>query len=202
MRRSYQTGGAYRSLWSWEADDYAAHLKRLDVGARRRRFHASVSDAAIDAHAARALSNPAVRIIGWFKDGVLRGAVEIALDDSDDALEAEAAFAVEQTERGHGVGHQLMRRALLFACNRGARRVHIATESENRAMIALAAGSGATLDACGQDVDGVLDAGERTVFTVGLEAVEEEAGLLGWGWAWVRRALGWLSGVSVRKQGV
>ena len=202
MRRSHRHTGAYRTLWSWEAAEYADHLKRLDPTARRRRFHGCVSEQALEAHAARAVGDDTVRVIGWFKDGVLRGAVEIAMLDGQSEPEAEAAFTVEKSDRGHGVGHHLMERALLFARNRGAHKVHIATESENRAMIALAAGSGATLEASGQDVDGVLDAGDRTVFSIGLEAVEEEAGLLAWVWGRLRRVFGALFGANgAAKQG-
>lgn len=198
MRRSHHRSGAYRALWSWETAEYAAHLKRLDPAARRLRFHGSVSDRALDAHAARAIADRTVRVVGWFKDGVLRGAAEVALIDTPYGLEAEAAFAVEHSDRGHGVGRQLMERALLFARNRGARILHIATEAENRAMIALAAGSGADFDAAGHDVDGVLRAGERTVFSIGLEAIEEEAGAVAWGWARLRKAVGSLFGAGGR----
>ncbi|MEL6978516.1 MAG: hypothetical protein AAGM38_07560 [Pseudomonadota bacterium] len=103
MRKSHHPHGVYRSLWSWEAAEYAAHLLRLDPAARRRRFHGAVSDDLLAEHAAHALASGDVRVIGWFKDGVLRGAVEIAFYDAPAGREAEAAFAVEQHDRGHGV---------------------------------------------------------------------------------------------------
>lgn len=193
MRRSHRNSGAYRSLWRWEAATYAAHLKRLDQVSRRQRFHGALSDELLERHAARALSNPAVRVIGWFKDGVLRGAVEIALCDEDGEKTAEAAFAVEESFRCGGVGARLMRRALLFACNRGAKRVNIFTETGNEPMIALASNAGARFKADGWETKGVVDSGERTVFSLGHEAVEEEAGVIAWRAARLRRLLmGWL----------
>ena len=143
MRISHRRGGAYRSLWRWEGPAYAAHLKRLDQASRRRRFHGALCDETLERHAARALNARESRVIGWFKDGVLRGAVEIGLFRAEEGVEAEAAFAVEEAFRLSGVGSMLMERALLFARNRGARRVHIATENGNEAMIALAARAGA-----------------------------------------------------------
>ncbi|MEL6978517.1 MAG: hypothetical protein AAGM38_07565 [Pseudomonadota bacterium] len=57
-------------------------------------------------------------------------------------------------------------------------------------MIALAVSSGAALSQEGADVDGVVETGERTVVSIGLEAIEEEAGLVAWCW---RRAARWFS---------
>ena len=189
MRRSHRRGGAFRSLWRWEAPEYAAHLRRLDKTSRRQRFHGAVSDQLLDMHAAKALTNPAVRVIGWFKDGVLRGAVEVALCPAPHGPAAEASFAVEEPFRRGGVGSRLMRRALLFARNRGVAQMHIFTEAGNEAMIALATGADARFAADGWETTGVMDAGERTVFSLGYEAVEEEAGVLSWGWSALRRAI-------------
>lgn len=196
MRTSHRHRGAYRSLWGWEAPVYAAHLKRLDNASRRRRFHGAVNDGALERHAARALKDKNIRVIGWFKDGVLRGAVEIALIGDGPNPEGEAAFAVEQDFRLGGVGSILMARALLFAKNRGARRVHIATETGNEAMLALASAAGARFARDGWDVDGVVETGERSVFSLGREAVEEEAGVAAWSVAklarWLQARLGGL----------
>lgn len=189
MRKSHRHSGAYRALWAWEAESYAAHLKRLDPMARRRRFHAAVSDQIIEAHAAKALNDPHMRVIGWFKDGALRGAAEIAIIDLPAGREAEASFAVEASDRRHGVGRQLLARAALYARNRKARRLHIATEAENAPMIRLAMGSGAAFEIEQTDADGVIDMSERTVFSIGLEAYEEEAGLIGWALSRLGRAL-------------
>ena len=201
MRRSHRETGAYRSLWRWEAASYAAHLKRLDQTSRRQRFHGALSDELLERHAKRALANPAVRVIGWFRDGVLRGAVEIAISQDTWEPTAEAAFAVEQRFRCAGVGASLMRRALLFACNRGVKRVQIFTETGNEAMIALAAGAGARFAADGWETKGVMDTGERTVFSLGHEAMNEEAGVLAWRLARLRRGVArWLQRLAPTSQ--
>lgn len=196
MRTTFHLGGAFRTLWTWEKPDYVAHLQRLDAHDRRMRFHRAMSDDALALHADRAFETE-VHIIGWFVDGELRGAAEVAVFPGAAGPEAEAAFAVEAAYRGYGVGKELMHRAALYARNRNAANLHIATESENQPMMRLALRSGAEFTISSTDADGVLHQTPRTVYSLLLETLEEDTGFLRWCWD---AALGWVKRRVYRAQ--
>lgn len=180
MLSSGDAGGAYRSLWSWERDDYHQHLVRLDPTCRRKRFHRAMSDAGLALHADHVFAAPKIHVIGWFKDGVLRGAAEVALFDTPRGPEAEAAFAIEAEWRRVGVGRGLMHRAALHARNQGAQRLHIATDRDNRAMIRLAESCGVQFHVEDRDAEGVVRPQPRSLGSIALETLEEEAGVISW----------------------
>jgi RimJ/RimL family protein N-acetyltransferase len=173
--------GAVRALWTFDRDDYAAHLKRLSPEDRRSRFRAALSDAAIDEHVRRVLKRGG-HVVGWFVDGALRGAAEVAL--APDGRSAEAAFEVEPAWRGRGVGSELVSRALLWARNRGARRLYIHTTRRNVAMLAAARRSGAVFEFDLADAEGVIEAARPDWRSHVEEARLAEEGAL----AWVRGA--------------
>lgn len=173
-------GGAYRSLWSWERDEYFEHLQRLDPAARRQRFHQTMSDDGVALHADHVFAAPGIHVIGWFKEGVLRGAAEVALFDTPRGQEAEAAFAVEAAWRRLGVGGGLMHRAALHARNQGAETLHIATDRDNRPMIRLAKSCGAAFEIDHTEADGVVRAAPRSLGSIALETLEEDAGVAAW----------------------
>lgn len=188
--------GAYHTLWKSQEGEYAAHLRRLPSGDRRRRFHRTVSNVEATAHAAAVFANDRAEVVGWFQGGVLRGAAEVVFFDVKDRdggvhVEAEAAFAVEPKWQGRGVGAGLMHRAALHARNAGATRLHIATETDNRAMLKVADQAGVVFEVEDRDAEGVLRAEPRSVASVCLQTLEEEVGLVAWGWellvAWVRK---------------
>lgn len=181
MSAIVSTDGAYRTLWRWEGNDYLAHLRRLEPKCRRLRFHRSMSDDALELHAKRAFADN-VHVVGWFLDGELRGAAEVAVYPTAKGPEAEAAFAVESAYRGRGVGGELMHRAALYARNRGARTLHIATERDNQAMLRLASRAGAEFEINSTEADGVVTSEPRTVFSLLLETAEEDIGVLSWAW--------------------
>lgn len=187
MSDIFPSEGAYRTLWRWERQAYLEHLKRLSPNCRRARFHRAMSDDALALHVKRAFSSH-VHITGWFLDGVLRGATEVAVYKTSKGLEAEAAFAVEAAHRNKGVGHGLLHRAALFARNRGANLLHIDTERDNQAMLRLAIGSGAAFDIRSSEAEGVLESPPRSVFSLLLETAEEDLGALHWAWD---RAVAW-----------
>lgn len=188
MRSWIWPSGAYRTLWRSEWEVYAEHLKRLPASCRRLRFHRTMTDEALERHAKKVFDD-GLHVIGWFYRGVLRGAAEVAIFDGANGPEAEAAFAVEDRNRGRGVGGELMHRAALYARNRSAETLHIATERDNIPMIRLALSSGAEFQIEETDADGVLHQHERTVFSLLLETAEEEVGILHWAWD---RAMRWL----------
>jgi len=148
-------GGVFRPLLPHEIAAYAAHLRRLSPEDRRARFHADLGDAAVERHARAALSGPG-RVMGWFDGGVLRGAAEVAL--SRGGLSAEAAFEVEAAWRGRGVGTALVGAALLWARNRGARRLIVHTTRRNMPMLRAAQAHGAAFEFDLADAEGAIEA--------------------------------------------
>lgn len=175
--------GAYRVLWPSERCAYLRHLGRLDRESRRQRFHRFMPDKALATHARRVFDDPNIRVIGWFYRGVLRGAAEVAIiPTTGEAVLAESAFAVEKEYRRRGVGAGLMRRAALAARNRRARSMVVSTTWQNRAMLRLAMASGARFETGMADAEGALATGKRSVYSLCLETVNEEVGLVAWSW--------------------
>jgi hypothetical protein len=84
----------YRKLFPTEAGRLRDHLLRLAPVDRHRRFFAGVSGAAIDEHCRR-IDWLRMMAIGFFEDGVLRGAAEIALDGGLIPRQAELALSIE-----------------------------------------------------------------------------------------------------------
>jgi GNAT superfamily N-acetyltransferase len=154
-RRAGGPGGLFRPLLPFDRAAYAAHLRRLSPEDRRSRFHADLGDAAVERHAAKALAGPG-RVMGWFENGALRGAAEVAL--SRGGLSAEAAFEVEEAWRGRGVGTALVGAALLWARNRGARRLIVHTTRRNLPMLRAAQAHGAAFEFDLADAEGAIEA--------------------------------------------
>jgi len=152
--------GAFRALWGFDRALYAAHLKRLSPEDRRSRFHHAVSDAWIDEHARTSLDGRG-KVLGWFFEDTLRAAAEAAL--TGDGAAAEAAFDVEDPWRGWGVGSQLVARMLLWARNRGARRLLIHTTRGNVAMLRAATHNGARFEFDLSEADCVIEADGPTL---------------------------------------
>ncbi len=192
VRRACVSRGAYRQLRATEQKAYLRHLTRLDQTSIRQRFNRPMSDTGLAQHVERAFGSQGLVVIGWFKQGVLRGAAEIAVfrpnPDSGAPL-AEAAFTVEPRYRRRGVGRQLMARATLIARNRRARTLLISTTWNNRAMLAMAASSGVRFTRGETEAEGRLATGRRTVYSVCLETMREEIGVLGWVWDHLSRRL-------------
>lgn len=186
--------GAYRQLRPSEQAVYLQHLRRLDRQTHRQRFNRAMSDTGLAEHVERAFATPGMIIVGWFRRGVLRGAAEIAVfrrhSESGAAL-AEAAFTVEPAYRRRGVGKQLLRRAALIARNRNARTLLVSTTWNNRAMLGLARGFGVRFTAGETEAEGRLATGRRTVYSVCLETMREEVGLIGWFWDRMARRIRW-----------
>jgi len=126
--------GVVRKLWKADAAAYADHLLRLDPASRRNRFGGAVADSFLRHHADSAF-DPGNVINGFFADGVLRGAAELR---PFGVGQAEAAFGIERPWQSHGVGTELLERALLAARNRGVKQLHITCLLENQRMQQLA----------------------------------------------------------------
>lgn len=181
--------GAFRRLCGLDRKAYAEHLRRLSPDDRRARFHHAVSDGWLDAHAARAVAGRGMAL-GWFCDGMLRAVAEVSL--SNDGASAEAAFDVEADWRGHGVGSQLVARVLLWARNRGARRLIIETTRGNVAMLRAATRHGAAFTFDLGAAEGVIEADGPTLrshLQEALQAQESAQRLAGQAGARLRAAL-------------
>src|SRR5262245_27875170 len=134
-------GGAsmasYRKLLPFESGTLAGHLLRLAPGDRRMRFAAMIGDDAIRAHG-RSIDWTRTAVIGFFADGVLRGAAELALERAGPGGAAEFAVTVEAPWQDSGVGTELTRRAIVAARNRGVRRLWMLCLSDNARMRRIA----------------------------------------------------------------
>ena len=171
--------GAYRALWPFDRDDYAAHLKRLSPEDRRSRFQYPATDEQIERHVDEFVSGGG-HLIGWFCDGALHAAAEVAI--FPDGETAEAAFEVEPEYRGRGVGAELVNRALLWARNRGVRHLLIHTLRSNTAMLKAAKKRGAVFEFDLADAEGVIEAPKASWRSYLREARFEEQGVLRWLW--------------------
>jgi GNAT superfamily N-acetyltransferase len=169
--------GAFRALWAFDRAAYLAHLIRLTPDDRLSRFQYAATDEQLERHVDEFLAAGG-HLIGWFVDGELRGAAEVAL--LGDGHAAEAAFEVEGPWRGRGVGAELVGRALLWARNRGARQLLIHTTRRNTAMLSAAKQRGATFEFDLADADGVIEA-PKASWTSHLREIRfEESGTMHW----------------------
>jgi GNAT superfamily N-acetyltransferase len=120
------------------------HLLRLDRASRHDRFHGFMDDGFIERYAAKCADDGTV-IIGYFENGVVRGAAELhPPDQSSDSL-PEIAFSVEASVRRQGVGSILFKKLIAEARLKGYHALRITTGAQNQAMRALAGKFGAHL---------------------------------------------------------
>lgn len=133
---------AIRKLGVADLDAFRAHLLRLDAETRRSRFGGPASDWFVEHYAERAFDG-GTTIHGVFFDGRLIGCGELCA--WDDSGVAEAAFSVETSFQGLGLGSRLMRRVLLSACNRGIATIRMQCLAGNLHMQHLARRAGADL---------------------------------------------------------
>jgi len=165
--------GVVRKLWKADAAAYADHLLRLDPASRRNRFGGSVADSFLRHHADSAF-DPGNVIYGFFADGVLRGAAELR---PFGVGQAEAAFSIERPWQSHGVGTELLERALLAARNRGVKQLHITCLLENQRMQQLAQKFDAEMRRDFDSVIGELEAPYPTPLSVLREMIADGTGL-------------------------
>ena len=165
--------GVVRKLWKPDAAAYADHLLRLDPTSRRSRFGGAVADSFLCHHANSAFDPNSV-IYGFFADGVLRGAAELR---PFGVGQAEAAFSIERSWQSHGVGTELLERALLAARNRGVKQLHITCLLENQRMQQLAQKFDAEMRRDFDCVIGELEAPYPTPLSVLREMIADGTGL-------------------------
>ena len=124
---------AYRPLFRGEAHQYQEHLLRLDPDSRLSRFASHVSDAIIEQYCA-AINWETKKIIGYFVDGIMRGAVEIIYESISSPSSAELAFSVEKPFQNARIGSRLMARSMISLRNQGVTRIHVVCLPSNLRM--------------------------------------------------------------------
>ncbi|MGB8398620.1 N-acetyltransferase family protein [Bradyrhizobium sp.] len=120
------------------------HLLRLDRASRHDRFHGYMDDSFIERYAEKC-ANDGTTIIGYFEDGVVRGAAELHPPEHSAGSQPEIAFSVETPVRRKGVGSILFKKLIAEARAKGYRSLRITTGAQNEAMRALASKFGAHL---------------------------------------------------------
>ena len=141
-----------RKVLPAERSEFRDHLLRLSLDDRCRRFCGAVNDAFITRYCLDGHGHARV-LIGFWVDGVMRGAGEIIFPAPDsDAEIAEIALSVEAPFQNQGIGTALVRRLLTVASNRGAELVRLVSQHDNRSVRALALKFGAQMSA-GMDSD-------------------------------------------------
>ena len=142
--KSRRATGSVRTLTARELPLLREHLLRLDRDSRRDRFNGSLDDNFVARYAVKCVNDGTI-IIGYFEDGVVRGAAELHQPDlSPDSL-PEIAFSVEACVRRQGVGSILFTRLISKARSLGYDKLRITTGAQNDAMRALANKFGAHL---------------------------------------------------------
>jgi len=167
----------YRKLLPQEFPLYQAHLQRLNAMDRGTRFHAAIGDEAIARHCGRLAKAP-VWIVGWFVDGVLRGAAELHAERQHWLEGAELAVSVEQPWQGRGVGSELVRRALTIAKNRDLTRVGMICLRSNVRMRRIARKVHSALETEDGDLVAQMEVGGPTPQSLFEELLDDETALV------------------------
>ncbi len=173
---------SYRSLLPMETERIAAHLARLPPDDRRRRFFGQLSGEAAALHA-RQIDWRHTVAIGAFEHGVLRGVAELSCLDRS----CELAVSVEPHLQRHGVGTELVDRALLAARNHRMGRISVEWLHGNAGMSAITAKLAARRHIAGDEESAEIEIAAPSHASVLRE--------------WTGEAWGWLSDLTDRMAG-
>ncbi|MCR6628734.1 MAG: GNAT family N-acetyltransferase [Magnetospirillum sp.] len=123
-----------RKLHLHERPLFVEHLRRLPPNDRQFRFaHAHVTDEAIARYVGRIDHDDL--ILGCLAEDRLVGGAHVAFTGEV----AEVGLSVDPDHRAQGIGAELFRRASHWARNRRAQKLYTLCQTDNRAMLALAA---------------------------------------------------------------
>lgn len=164
--------GVVRTVWSSERMQLVDHFMRLSDDDLHRRFHGAMHAGALDAHVEEAFA-PHRAVLGWYRHGVLRAAVE--LDEYSRTV--EAAVTVEAAYRGKGIGKALLAKAIERAALDGADMLAVHTSRSNGPMVGLAKSFDATIEADGPDVSGLIPCTRPNPMRVLFDLAADEAAL-------------------------
>lgn len=166
----------FRKLMPYEIWRLREHLLRLTPADRRLRFFAGVNDDFIHDHCRRLDALRAI-VIGFFEDGVLRGAAELHLA-GDLAGRAELAITVESGWQGHHIGTELLGHAITIAENRGMRSIEMVCLIDNRRMQHVARKFTDRLDVVEDQAEAHLKVPYPTQLSLWQEAAMDGIGLV------------------------
>jgi GNAT superfamily N-acetyltransferase len=170
----------FRKLHPLEQRQLRDHLLRLDREDRRRRFVGGVSDAAI-AERCRRIDWLRTMVIGFFEDGVLRGAAELSLEDRRRyPPAAELALSVESAWQDQGIGSELVRRTLLAAANRGIVSVQMLCLAENQRIQRIAIKHSGRIGHQHGELEAAIAVPLASHLSLVEEAVSDGIGLIGY----------------------
>lgn len=170
-----------RRLWWYDRDRFARHLLRLSPEDRYLRFGGHMGDETLAEYARRS-DWPRHVLLGAFIDGELRGVGECRFLDGSWPPEAELAFSVETPHQGQGLGTELFRRLVIFARNRGVRRVYVTTLRGNVAMRRIAGRFGMVMAQGEDELEGRMELLWPTGLSVAEEALNQGQALWSAGW--------------------
>lgn len=142
-----------RGLNREDAPLLAAHLRRLPAQDRNARFHAGMTDAAIDAYVGR-IDWHGTYVFGAVIEGELRAVAELV--PGADSTEAEIAVSVEPEHQHSGLGRLLVLAAILAARRLGLSRLRLTYQVNNAAMRALVRDLGAEPQFQGDQVEATI----------------------------------------------
>lgn len=155
-------GLGFRQASPRDAADLREHLGRLSSEDRRARFCAALSDAALNSHV-ETLWRRAHLVIAA-RDGPLwpgpfhaAGPVRALAELSIDGRDAEIGLSVDGALRRRGVGTYLVQTAARLLAPRGVERLLACTVARNDAMLRLADGCGAVVEASAAEVEIIFD---------------------------------------------
>ena len=154
MTQTHKLPGSIRPLTPEDSQTLAAHLRRLDSTARRRRFGLDVNDGFIDRYAT-GIDWEHAFVLGYFEGGALRGAVEAAwpaVDWLDGA--AEIAVQIEAGWRRRGIASALLRAASRLARARGIAGIFFSALAENEPLRRLVRRFGVPAVLVGTEIEG------------------------------------------------
>ncbi len=169
--------GVFRKLLFAEAARYQEHLLRLDLESRYCRFSGTISDDTIRSYC-QAIDWQEAAILGFFKDGVLRGVAEIRYDPRAIPKRAELAFSVERPYQNRGVGSTLLKRALVVLCNRGIATADMVCQTQNRRMQRIALQHQSRYQSEGSDLFIAIDIPRLSPISLLTEMVEDSQNLM------------------------
>jgi RimJ/RimL family protein N-acetyltransferase len=161
-----------RRLLPLERGTLGQHLLALGPSDRQRRFQTAMSDMALLAHVER-IDFVQTHVIGWFEDGMLRGAAEVAFDRLLLPRVAEIGLTVQAAQQKQGVGTELARRGVILARNRGARRLILLCLRENLGMQRIARRLSGLLSYEQGAVEAHIRLERATPWSLWLEAFDE-----------------------------
>jgi len=161
-----------RKLFPSETTTLSDHLIRLTPDARSLRFMGGMHDVAVREHCVR-LNWFRTVVMGYFDEGVLRGAAELHVGGKPRPDLCESAITVEAAWQNQGVGTELLRRILVIARNRSARGVLINCFADNYPIQHIARKFGARFRSRAGESEAEIPTRAPTYFSLYEEVVTD-----------------------------